>query len=226
MNGKISHECQSLICSLNKEKLISSAEFILTDRCNLKCKYCYSVNTSRTQTISKGTIRIVIEFLFKNAYIRKMLGLKSFVDISFLGGGEPTLAWDELMFCVEYIKNKSRKLNIDFNLSITTNGTLSAEKTKYLVSENFVIKVSLDGVQSVNSYTRVDENGENAYEKISNTLDILNTLHGKFKIGAVVCAENFNYMYQFAEYITQRWPNVLCINFSYLQNTETSKKII
>ena len=69
----------------NNVNLVSAAEIILTDECNLKCKYCYSAEHRSKQVISCEKINEIVEMLCRNAFIKKALGISHNVNISFLG---------------------------------------------------------------------------------------------------------------------------------------------
>ena len=203
-------------------RLVSAAEIILTNDCNLRCKYCYSAEYRSKQVVSCERINEIVELLFKNAFVKKTLGISPRVNISFLGGGEPTLAWRELQYCIECVKKESQKHDIPYDISITTNGCLLLNKLDYLINENIRVKVSIDGLEEINDATRIDAESNGTYNKITDSIDYLNNANSWFSLGIVVGSHNYMYLEEFVRYAINRWKNVKKIDFSYLQENNTT----
>jgi|GEM_PF-2478432 len=130
-----------------------SAEFMVTDRCNLKCKYCcnpYSVG-DREHGYEMSLEEINDAFLKLD-----MLGIQR-LNIS---GGEPLLRKD----IADIIKAASAR---KFSVSLTTNGTLVPHYLDIL-SKLSLLTISLDGQQDTQDYTR----GEGSFRLALNALEL------------------------------------------------------
>lgn len=149
--------------------------FILgvTEQCNLRCLYCcYSgkyVN-KRTHTSASMTKKDVDNiFNFIDSFTNKRP-----IKI-FLYGGEPLLKYE----LVQYIVEKGRDLwndNVKFILS--TNGTtLSEERIDWLVANNIVIALSIDGTQAYHDIYRIDAGGNGSYAKLYEALNYIKTTY-------------------------------------------------
>jgi MoaA/NifB/PqqE/SkfB family radical SAM enzyme len=121
--------------------------FYLTNRCNLRCKYCFVVN----ETIDKNILSA--EFTREEAFhlVDEFYSLGT--RMMFLLGGEP-LMHKHIGDIVEYIVAKGIVLHV------VTNGTLLAEKYE-AVKKAHAVCVSLDGVGEMNDCLR----GEGVYER-------------------------------------------------------------
>ncbi|MFT4304432.1 MAG: radical SAM protein [Candidatus Woesearchaeota archaeon] len=94
---------------------------ILTYNCNLNCKYCPTKKTNNkiTLDIANKAIRII-----------KPTNIKFF-------GGEPLLEWELIKKIVQNYKCK---------YELTTNGILlNTNKIRFMIRNNFEIRVSIDG---------------------------------------------------------------------------------
>lgn len=108
--------------------------FVLTTKCNLSCKYCYSISQNKPMSMhEEDPVRIIKKFLREDA---------EYILINFFGG-EPTLEINTIKHTVDFLKTlKNRKIY----LRISTNGITSISVLDYLIDNKFHITVSSDGV--------------------------------------------------------------------------------
>lgn len=139
----------------------------VTERCNLRCKYCiYSGHYTDQRTYSnldmdeKTAHQAIDFFLNSNKNSDKCC-------ISFYGG-EPTLNLPVIKSAVKYAEGKKKR---DVLYSLTTNGfDLSIETIKFLIDNKFSILISLDGPQKKNDIYRRTINQEGTFHEICNTI--------------------------------------------------------
>lgn len=137
---------------------ISSAFLILTQTCNLRCKYCFVVQKPRSITLQ--TAIDASEFLMKNAK-----GQNEIPSINFFGG-EPLLKWDDII--VPLTLHIRRKYGINYQLSMTTNGVLLDEpKLKFMKEHNIGFMVSIDGNKKTQDLNRPCANGSSSFDIIA-----------------------------------------------------------
>lgn len=144
-----------------KKNKITSASFLITEDCNLRCIYCFENNKERCKNImSKEVAEEAINFLIYNAAEseEKSIGITLF-------GGEPMLNYDIMKFILEYGKEQCDLNNIKFNLNIITNGTILTEKHIELYKQwynmlgHLNIQLSIDGIPEVQNHNRPFVNG-------------------------------------------------------------------
>ncbi|MPM15004.1 hypothetical protein SDC9_61369 [bioreactor metagenome] len=134
---------------------ITSAFFILTNQCPLKCAYCF-VN----QNIEKMTYQTALDsanFLIENS---KETGFTP--SITFFGG-EPLLEWETIIKpLTKYIRNEYKK---QFKLSITSNCVLMTEdKLEFMKDNNISLLFSIDGDKETQSINRPFHNGNSSFD--------------------------------------------------------------
>ncbi len=122
--------------------IISSYRIVLTEKCNLNCKYCFvKKNNKILNEMSLKTLKNFIKKSFKNTNV------KSFRYHFF--GGEPLLKFDLIRYAVNLIKSE------EIEYSITTNGTLITEDiARFFKKHNFRVGVSIDGREYENNHLR------------------------------------------------------------------------
>lgn len=159
-------------CSSDPDLKVKNITFVVTERCNLACTYCYETHkTGRRMT--KEVARQAVDFLFDkekiNGYYSQDTSLA--VILEFIGG-EPLLEIDLINYIVEYFKFKAFEVGSpwDFNymLSFTTNGVLF--KTKPV--QDFLrrnqgrvsIGLTIDGNKELHDACRVFPDGSGSYD--------------------------------------------------------------
>lgn len=143
--------------------------FAVTNKCNLKCIYCYGEYFYRKQT------DFTLEELKKTFNYLKKIGVLQI----YLTGGEPLLRTD-----FDDIVNYLKKLK--FNIGIVTNGILVPYKLNTLKKVDHIL-LSIDGDKESNDKNR----GRGTYEKIINAMDLLKKNKIPFYIKTVFNKNNY-----------------------------------
>ncbi|MBU1613670.1 radical SAM protein [Patescibacteria group bacterium] len=145
--------------------ILSQITFILTNRCNLNCTYCYLRDdvSNKSKDMNWKTIHLTLE-----KYLHKINGVPL---ISFFGG-EATLRFDLIKKTVKNV----RKLQPETIFHLSSNGTFNNEVSEFLLNEMFIISISCDGKAEQHNKNRKFVNGEGSWEKIIENIRILQTL--------------------------------------------------
>ena len=128
---------------------------LMTEKCNLSCRYCYEINKT-DKRMSFDVARRIID-----NEIRNIISLNENIVIQFFGG-EPLLEFETIKQIYAYIK----QLNLpNFNYCFTvTNGTLLNAEMKnwmYEYRQDFICGLSLDGTKAIHDFNR-----SNSYDLI------------------------------------------------------------
>lgn len=143
----------------------------LTQKCNLNCRYCFV--HQQPLEMDFQTAKDAAIFYANNALNELVTPQVTFF------GGEPMLKYKSIIKpLVEFI----RETYGDFELSITTNGTLNNEEVYGFFKENDVgMLLSLDGMKEIQDFNRPFHNGKGSYDKIDIDLYLKYYPEGTFR---------------------------------------------
>ncbi len=164
-------------------------------RCNLRCRYCYADAGKKNVEMPWDVARTAIDVAAENA---GWLGNDSFT-VGFHGGGEPMMAWDLIVRCVEYAERKADETGLDVNLFAATNGLLSPRKREYLVEHFTTLNISLDGPEDIQDYYRPQANGKGSFRPIRDTLRFFDEVGFFYGVRATIMAETVARMEEIVE---------------------------
>lgn len=153
--------------SLANSKTIT---FEITEKCNLLCKYCFygehysQYNPRKNLNLSLEDAKAVITYLTPKWNSRINVSKEKDIYIGFYGG-EPLMNFPFIKEIVEYTKSLALSNGLNFRYNMTTNATLLLKHIQYLVDNDFLLTISLDGNEQFNIY-RVYANGKASYTTV------------------------------------------------------------
>lgn len=174
----------------------------ITQRCNLKCKYCFVVQQPMEMTYEVA--KDAADFYAANA-----IKANDIPSINFFGG-EPLLRWDDIMVpLTKYIRSTYPK----YILGVTTNGTLlTADKIAFMKEHNISILFSIDGDKKTQDLNRPFHSGKGSFDSIVDKIDMVLEYNPNATFRATVDHDNVYDMadnYAFA--ISKGYNNVFMI---------------
>lgn len=129
----------------------------LTHDCNLRCRYCYG-GAKRDRSMPVEVARAAFDLALLR--VSRRLHLVFF-------GGEPLLRWDDLVAFTALGRESCSARGVSLSASVTTNGTmLTPERARWLLSEQFVVAVSCDGVAAAHDVNRLDARGNPTHARV------------------------------------------------------------
>jgi len=137
----------------------TTAYMLVTNRCNMRCKYCYERDFFKdmTQDMTLETMNKTSDFLAGNADPNKFTQGDNHASI-FYFGGEPTLNWKNVKENIIYTRSLKEKLGIKFALYFLTNGLRMPDPPEdfleTLKKYNLAVQVSIDGCKQAHDSTR------------------------------------------------------------------------
>lgn len=158
-----------------QESIAKTVTFVVTEDCQLRCRYCYLVGKNSRNRMSFDTARRSIDYLVENP---DLFPERSIVW-DFIGG-EPFLEIDLIDEICEYIKGKlSREKHpwLDSHrFSLTTNGILyGSEKVQDFIRRNrpdLSIGVTIDGTPRKHNMHRVYPSGKGSYDDTARNIPL------------------------------------------------------
>ncbi|NWJ49149.1 MAG: SPASM domain-containing protein [Chloroflexi bacterium] len=164
----------------------TTAVLLMTNRCQLRCIYCYaSSGEFSPKDLSSALGYTAIDYACQNA---QEMGRSEF-EVSFHGGGEPTLAWKTIQECTAYAREKPIKAKI----SLTSNGIWSSAQLDWITSNLDGLTLSIDGGSSTQGRQRPLSSGGNSSALVMSTAKELD-------------GRNFNYGIRMTA--TEPWSNL------------------
>jgi len=146
---------------------------MVTDKCNLQCKYCFIEHGMPTDyrhsMMSWEVARKAVDMYFSNLAKNPPLFRQSLKLIS-LYGGEPLLNFPVIKKVIEYTleayKKQVEEMEDKFLFSLVTNGTLiTKDIAKFLAKyPNVSVTVSIDGEKNVHDEKRVYPDGRGSFD--------------------------------------------------------------
>lgn len=154
-------------------KSITKLLLMVTEKCMLRCKYCYvpeapgNIKHSRMKdmnwSIAKASIEAFKQIIDSNG--------QKIVHIRF-HGGEPLIKYELIKKATEYINELYK--NIDVKFHINTNGIpVNDEIANFLSNHNYNVEISIDGVEDIHNLTRSYANGEGSFQKAMQAMELL-----------------------------------------------------
>lgn len=150
---------------------IQTLTLYITDKCNLRCKYCIYSGAHKNQRTHSGrymtfkTACRAVDYYISNSDRGKPL------SISFYGG-EPLLEFQTIMKVVEYVRQRKRDRKL--NLYCTTNGVLlKGEIVDFFIKNNIYTTISLDGPQAIHDIYRRDIEGKGTHKIIVENIEAI-----------------------------------------------------
>lgn len=157
--------------------LISSAFLNVTQKCNLKCKYCFVCQ--QPKEITYEVAQDAAKFLARNA-----LESGTTPSINFFGG-EPMLRYHDIIKpLTEWIRDV---YGDSFDLSLTTNGTLLTEEImEFFDKNNIGMLFSIDGDKKTQDENRPYHNGKGSFDRLEPIIDLVLKYHPNMTFRATI----------------------------------------
>ncbi|MBN2441265.1 MAG: radical SAM peptide maturase, CXXX-repeat target family [Spirochaetales bacterium] len=142
---------------------------LITEECQLRCKYCYAVHKNNNSKIDFVTFRKAFDFMMKE----KAIFSESGINIAFFGG-EPLLGIKVINQICEYVEKVTReKKHVwadNYHFTISTNGILynNPEVQEFIkrFKDHLTISISIDGTKIKHDMNRVYPDGKGSHDDI------------------------------------------------------------
>ena len=158
---------------------VNLAYFILSEHCNLACKYCFVGSDACGQGISSTkdmTPEIAEKALdvFARQLEQSSEDYTEYESNIIFFGGEPLLKFDVLEYVARRVKelSESRPVLRNTSLAVITNGTLlNEERILKLDAMGVAVSISIDGFTEQANSMRVDKQGNETFERVVQVLE-------------------------------------------------------
>jgi uncharacterized protein len=180
--------------------------FIITLRCNQKCRYCQASSEDETRTeydMSIETAKKSVDLVFKTP--------SPAIKIEFQGG-EPFLNFETIKYIMQYANKLNKVYRKDLEFVVCTNLLgLNDEILNYLAEHKIRISTSLDGPKESHDANRITRKGNGTYDIVRKNIRIAQDKLGIERVSALMVTTRNNVEKLNAvvdEYINQRFDSV------------------
>lgn len=170
---------------------MSSINVVLTEQCNLRCKYCGYMSKYLGTPLNLRDMDESILFKAVDLLLKSNINTNIPPAICFYGG-EPLLKFELIKKCLKYCKNVYSLSSPNFY--ITTNGMILDNEyiIDFLVENKFYVTVSLDGPKHIHNKYRIQNDGKPSFDKVfDNLIKLYKRDPGYFKsrvmFNSVIC---------------------------------------
>lgn len=135
----------------------------VAEGCNMRCRYCYADSEPSSHRMSRSLLLGVLEKI-----LRELPSTSLTVDFI---GGEPLLAFDDLVEAMGHGRLLARSLGKQVGFILQTNGLLlTRERAQILKHLDVGVGVSIDGPAALHDRHRVRSGGEGTHREVLENL--------------------------------------------------------
>jgi uncharacterized protein len=135
------------------------AVLLLTNQCQLRCQYCYAAaGEPSPRQLTIETARAAIDHVHQIATARG----KPHFEVSFHGGGEPTLAWKIIQEATAYARQKP----LPAKITLTSNGIWPKAQGEWIFKNIDGLTLSLDGRPETQDRRRPFASGRGSSDQV------------------------------------------------------------
>ncbi len=157
-----------------KEGKAQTITFIVTEDCNLRCKYCYITHKASNKRMNYETAKTFIDYILSDRFKRDEAVILEFI------GGEPFMEIQLIDEICDYFKLKALETDSDwywnYRISICTNGVnYSDAAIQQFIKKNdgkLSLTITIDGTKEKHDLQRVFPDGEGSYDVISENMKL------------------------------------------------------
>ena len=202
--------------------------FILTEQCNLACKYCFLGNNDsakRSHFLSEHmTVSIADKAL--DFFLRQLKNSDGNFEfdhpVIIFYGGEPLLNFPVLEHVAKRVNDlrETESCMANAELSIVTNGTLlDGETARKLQALKVQIGISIDGFSEKSNALRVDVSGKPAYPRIIRALEVCRSLGINVSLSVTLNEETIQHSDDVLRLISDY--NIRSLGFNIMMSSES-----
>lgn len=171
---------------------------LLNEKCNFKCKYCYSASGRSTAELNMETIAPMLDYFLSKD--RKAVKDRT---VMFMGGGEPALSWNILKDATLYAEKAASRNGIKPHFAITTNGSIiNDEMIEFFKAHDFTVQLSFEILPDVQNEQR------GFFDIVAANVKRLTEAGVKNYVRSTITEKNVDRIPEMVEYCHRQFPLV------------------
>jgi radical SAM protein with 4Fe4S-binding SPASM domain len=223
-SGEMPDELRPLVTNYNNTGILSPEQtseltILINQRCNFACKYCYSANGRSSSELNIELFPVLSDWFVRNERLDAS-GAKQ-LNVTFSGGGDPTLSMDKVRRLVEMMSVTAESKNIPITFSMVCNGSrIQTEDISFIRDNIENIVISFDVIPEVHNAQR------SHYHIVAETMRKLSDNGVKYGLRSTITPLNVGRMEEMIETLHKDFPQCRSIATevvfdSKMWNTET-----
>lgn len=155
---------------------------MLTDECNLRCKYCF-INQSMPSTYKRSGMiwqvaKQAVDMYFRNI-VKNPEAFRYYQKTISFYGGEPLLNFPLIRKIIEYTQAtytlELKEMDPNFQYALVTNGTLITKEIADFLAQHkeIAIGISIDGKKDIHNQKRIYRSGRGSFDRAIRGCDLL-----------------------------------------------------
>ncbi len=160
-----------------------TAVLFLTNRCNLRCVYCYADGGELpAEDMPWPLARAAVDRVLADVVRHGRPGM----TLAFHGGGEPSLNWPVLTRAVARARAGADRLGVPLQVTGAFNGCWTARVRDYILRNFTELSISFDGTPAVQDAQRPGAGGRGSYRRAARTLEALDAAGFRYGVRLTV----------------------------------------
>lgn len=198
----------------NSDPNLLTAWVHVTDRCNLRCEYCYLPHHPEDMEVETGMK--VMQSLVTSAKDNRYKKMK----VKF-AGGEPLLKFERIIAWHSFARKLADAEKIILDSVILSNGTLLTSNMAHKIKqENLRLMISLDGLQNAHDSHRKFLNGKGSFEQTIRGIEIAISAGIFTHISITVSPSTAPYLPELTSWLLAKGG--LSFNFNFVRSIKTN----
>jgi len=157
----------------------------LTERCNLRCIYCYARGGEGGRTMDPELADAALELVLDDAVTAGAPGTPV-ATVHLHGGGEITQEWDLLRRIMDHGRELASRRGVAIRFTAGLNGVMPSDRAAVLARELDETTISLDGPPLVQDRQRPRADGRGSSEAVLHTLEIFDRERARYGLRVTV----------------------------------------
>ena len=178
--------------------------FIVTQSCQLSCKYCYLVGKNHNNKMNIEVAKKMVDIVLSNSTFQNCQS----AVFDFIGG-EPLLEIDLINDVLKYLDQRLIQLQHHwtdkYSINITTNGLLyHKEEVQKLINKynkRLTISISIDGTQQKHDLNRIYSNGKGSWKDIQDNVKLWISQYPSANTRMTISHSDLQYVFESLVYL-------------------------
>lgn len=174
----------------------------LTNRCNLRCVYCYAEAGDRPERrMSWPIARAALDRVAAEARLQPARRM----TLAFHGGGEPTLNWPVLERAVRHAEDAARREGLHLQVCGAFNGYWSPARLEFIRTHFTELSLSVDGLPELQDRQRPTRGGRPSAGVVERTLRSFDAAGFPYGLRLTVTAEGAGRLHESVAYLCEHF---------------------